>query len=498
MTNKKRSYENSFADLISIERLKMTSVKKREPSDEFLSDKGRVITSSALRRLQAKAQVFSLEENAAVRTRLTHSYEVSSLGEIIASKVFQKLKKQSLIASDMEVSFITAVETACLLHDIGNPPFGHFGEFAIRAWLKREEEKLKAPVPTKQLKEWTRHFDGLSRFDGNSQGFRILTRLQWHKNQYGLNLTCTQLGACIKYPFSVPPPEKSKIGFFEVDKSTFERICEKLKYSKSAMKHPLSYIMEAADDIAYCLSDIEDGIEKGIVTPMMFFKEIDSFFGKTQKSIEDKKISTINLREAKKTIRSLRVQLLKDAHQLTETNRERREEASFIEFKIRVTRWLVDQAAELYMKNLKAILDGSNDLSLFDGSVGGCILQAFKSFAKRNLFRSKHAYDIELSGYGVVTGLLSAFLPILTLEAAEFEDLINDITKYGDFEFQKRLVWMLPRKHVLAYKYAVSENEAPEHILRMHLILDYISGMTDTHALKVFQLFGGIKIAVRA
>lgn len=251
---------------LSTSRTKQTSVPNRNIDDEVSSDQGRIIPSSAFRRLQSKTQVFSLEENASVRTRLTHSLEVAYCGKLLARLVFSKLRENrpADVLDISEFAFTSTVENACLLHDIGNPPFGHFGEFTIRSWFVENKSAFNLGEDGNK-----RYYLGFENFDGNAQGFRIITRLSSNKDENGLNLTCSLLATYLKYLDSIPMESekfKKKIGFFETEREIVVKAWQELGMShEGEMRHPLTFLMEAADDISYCMSDIEDGIEKGII-----------------------------------------------------------------------------------------------------------------------------------------------------------------------------------------------------------------------------------------
>jgi len=239
-----------------IRRRNSTITDTRSILIESESDKGRVINSASFRRLQQKAQVFPLEPNAAVRSRLTHSIEVSQVGRHIAQKVIESTLESSNQPYIELAAFVNTIETACLLHDIGNPPFGHLGETAIQCWF------------TKSKFGDAREFKDLCNFDGNPQGYRIASFLSG-KDSFGLNLTCTQLLSMIKYPTDVTGKDAGapykKIGIFDADYAGYEDACEKLDWVPRR-KFPFVYLMDAADDIAYSMSDLEDGIEKKVVS----------------------------------------------------------------------------------------------------------------------------------------------------------------------------------------------------------------------------------------
>jgi len=499
----------NYNSIITSSRLRPSSIQRSFLPDE--SDRARLLFSSPFRRLQQKAQVFSLEHNSAVRSRLTHSLEVAHLGRSIAKNILHSLKGNSqtygLNNLDIQQSFIDVVESACLLHDIGNPPFGHFGEIAIRDWFTQHGKELFSKSIDNQLTgtdnerktEFKNDFDSLffpdfKEFDGNAQGFRIITRLQWNRDSCGLNLTCSLLAAFIKYlrcPADIKGVDKAKHiykkpGFFYSEKALFENVW-KILGLRIDSRHPLNYIMEASDDIAYCLSDIEDGIEKKLISEDFFKSEIKREYekiidGKTQIDILNKCIS--------------------DAELLA----NKIQNSFYFNFKIDLTRKLVIVAANEYIKTHKEILEGRRSCGLFDGTDhASLILKALKEFARKNLYTKSDAENIELAGYSIISGLLTKFAPILCLCFDDFTTVQNGGFRLRNglpTDIERRLFHRLPPKYVKVYKDKIQELADESNIdiyleewyYRAHLIVDYISGMTDYHALETFQLLSGIKV----
>jgi dGTPase len=246
-----------WSSFLCKERLRKSKIEKRSDSDarsDFENDYHRVVFSSSFRRLKGKAQIFSLEDHDFVRTRLTHSIEVATLGRALGEAVGRKLG-----IKEREVGSLVA--TACLLHDIGNPPFGHAGEEAIGEWFKKKtESREKTPFSLNDPQEKA----DLFKFEGNAQGFRIVTRLQWSGADFGLNLTAATLSLPIKYPVSSDKHLK-KFGFLKSDQAAFDRV-RGLTGLEGEMRNPFTYLVEAADDIAYLTGDIEDVVKKGLVT----------------------------------------------------------------------------------------------------------------------------------------------------------------------------------------------------------------------------------------
>ncbi|MHB8355450.1 MAG: dGTP triphosphohydrolase, partial [Vulcanimicrobiaceae bacterium] len=277
MNNTSKTYGTLLQEI----RRRLSRLAGRNALDENAdADHGRILFCAPFRRLQKKAQVFSLEMNAAVRSRLTHSLEVSSIGRLVAQQAIVALSPRldELGINGKERTLITFVEAACLIHDIGNPPFGHFGELTISEWF--QEQKKKGKIKSTNLYGaaeaiWEKHYKDFLNFDGNPQGFRIVTRLQpdMPDDLHGLNLTATTLATAVKYPWTSEKIDvtthRKKNGYFHTEQDVIDWIWTTLKLTEGT-RHPLALLLEAADDIAYCISDIEDGIEKGRIDPRDF------------------------------------------------------------------------------------------------------------------------------------------------------------------------------------------------------------------------------------
>jgi dGTPase len=470
-----------FKDIIVSTRLKDSEVKvkfNRNLTEDLASDHSRLLYSPPFRRLSKKAQVFSLESNASVRSRITHSLEVSDVGRLIAYGVTQKLIEDKTIDFDLQLPIIYAVENACLVHDVGNPPFGHFGEIAIKNWFEENWEecyqtaanlkKIKKDDPMKKL------IEDFRQFDGNPQGLRILLRLQRDRDKFGLNLTYTTILSFIKYSRSTSEPKgsglKKKAGYFQTEESVVKRIKSELKLDIDS-RYPLAYIMEAADDIAYCISDIEDGIEKHIITERDFFEELQS---------EWVKIETTNKFPFGEIGEST--------------------ENKFFKFKVSYTQDAVRKATDLFTSNLKEILLGKVKSLFPDNSLESKAFDCLKNVARKKLFRSPEAENSEIAGLQIVIGLLEKYKCLLKCSKDSFNLLLEaretpSVVFGKNLDVEWRLFNKLPKKHLLSYQDQIKEfSDLPEWYFRAHLITDYISGMTDTFALEQYQLLSGIKI----
>ena len=269
--------------------------------DEFENDYDRILFSASFRRLQDKAQVFPLEKLDFVRTRLTHSLEVSSIAKSLAISIGYKLiditansEEQVNVKMVEEMSNILAC--AGLIHDLGNPPFGHFGEVAIREWFEEKLSKNDDGNYTFYYDKYTFNLDkqealDLLNFEGNAQGLRILTKLHFVIDRFGMNLTTGVLSSVIKYPISSVELEKSKLnkmGYFKSESAVFKEIADDTNIW--CARNPLVYILEAADDIAYLLGDLEDSFNKKIISHDLFKAKYEEFIkeeGYEEKTLEE-------------------------------------------------------------------------------------------------------------------------------------------------------------------------------------------------------------------
>lgn len=466
--------------IYSPKRMRKSTVKNREDIDQFYSDQSRIVFSSSFRRLQQKAQVFSLEPNSSVRTRLTHSIEVADLGHTLARDICKELKRKKLISNTQAQAIPIIVRNACLVHDIGNPPFGHFGEAAIKDWMKKNlfDYAKQAGIGSKSAKIISSDF--LS-FDGNPQGLRTLMRLHCETDDYGLNLTYPTLLSTIKYPcVSGNVDEKNalykKAGYFYTEQNRMEKIYGEMEW-KAGTKYPLAYIMEAADDIAYCMSDISDGIEKRIITMEEFWRDIQEEWDTNHQDIP----------------------FLFDTPQKKELQY----------FNLLSVKWsgkLRQAAVNRFVNNYSLFYQGEVS-DIFTGTPEGLFLDTIKAVSRKRLYRSIEAESIEISGYSVIYGLLNHFGKLLLLEENEFKAFVEKgvppKVDNKNFDLEWRIYNRLSKRLIKNYKYqcehckdySIAKNLSLPDLewwLRVHLIVDHISGMTDAFALETYQMFEGI------
>ncbi len=459
-------------NLISTKRLRAsTGPNERSPKQQFESDRGRVVFAPAFRRMQSKAQVFSLESNAAVRSRLTHSLEVAHIGKYIAQTIIRKAEiKQDKELLKLAENIEPIVETACFLHDIGNPPFGHLGEDAIKEWFKKKSPELFKESTNKEISKESARFLDISNFDGNPQGLRIAVILQGEPGKKGLNLTYTQIASIIKYPKTSTDIDSThkKIGIFTSESEDIKKIWLELQLQPSS-RHPFVYIMEASDDIAYCLSDIEDGIEKNIIKS----KDVLNFLSTNFERIGDSRIHSCipQVADDEKVI------------------------GSYISFRINMINLYVEEAADRFIQSLENQEFTTGFFDREENDPFSEALKIIKLFCRENLYKSPEAEDIEIAGYNIVYGLLDKFSILLELKKEQFDKIIDGTMK--GFHLHNRMYSKLPNKLVQHYKDQLSNHEnsiETEWYLRLQLIIDYISGMTDDFALQFHRLLNGIEV----
>lgn len=435
--------------------------------------------------MQQKTQVFPLERNSAVRSRLTHSIEVQQVGRYIAKEIIFHLKEKNRINAfglqKLLVPFESIVEMACLMHDIGNPPFGHFGESAIKNWFKEKTDPYKGKTVLLHFKKDEEELNllrqkihqDLSQFEGNAQAVRLVHTL------LKLNLSYPQIACILKYSkpayWSEEIPEDfnylmKKCGFYLSEEDFVTELRSALNIGPFA-RFPLTYIMEAADDISYGIADLEDAVEKNIFTIDQLFKSLEEIAGDF---CEQKIFDTVIRNAFNKAKKSSRIE----------------ESEFFMCLRVQTMKVLVPYAVERFIDNLPEIFAGTFNQALLE-DVGPCstLLKIFKKVAVKYVFTHPEVEQIELQGYRVITVLLNIYHPILMMPFEAFSELVSE-NYHCEYMIETRLFHKLPTKHRLAYQEAVKKLEdipieqkkIYEYYYRARLIQDYISGMTDLYA----------------
>ncbi|MEO3677872.1 dGTPase [Rheinheimera sp. FR7-31] len=452
------------------------------------SDRGRIIHSAAVRRLQQKTQVFPLERNAAVRSRLTHSLEVQQSGRFIVQSLFRLLSADQQARyglTGLERPTETLVEMACLLHDIGNPPFGHSGETAINQWFAAALPALSKQHSLTDDSRWQQLSAELTQFEGNAQAIRLVHSLQ------RMNLTYSQLACILKYTrqagdAKLAPDQplsylQKKPGYYFSEQEIVQQLWQQLNTTPGC-RHPLTYIMEAADDISYCLADIEDAVEKGLLSLEQLATELNTAF--SQQEPQGRLIATHS--GGSESFAAL----LHSAMQSATDEPINKTSAFFISLRVKLIHPLVRHAAEQFIANIESVYHGQlNRALLEDGSQYHAITSSFKQVARQFVFNQPEVETLELQGFRIISGLLGSYLPLLQLSRADFTAVLNN-TGYH-FAVAQRLAHRLPNKHLAAYQLAVEpvqqKDSALELYYRCRLLQDFISGMTDHFAFDEYQ-----------
>ncbi len=415
---------------------------RNENRSEFQRDYDRLIFSAPFRRLQNKTQVFPLPGSIFVHNRLTHSLEVSCVGRSLGNDVAGRLlQKHPELAGSYLSEIGSIVSAACLAHDMGNPPFGHSGEKAISTYFS-EGKGLQFKD---QLSEG--EWEDLIHFEGNANAFRLLTHQFQGRRSGGFALTYSTLAAIVKYPFSSSlAGEKSKFGFFITEENDFIKIARELdirEVSSAPIKyarHPLVYLVEAADDICYQIMDIEDAYKLKILTPEETKELFLDFFDKKRQ--EKMRETFRRVSDGNEQIAYLRSALIG---------------------------LLIRECTDVFVDHEEEILAGTFEGSLIK-RISDLPFRSYQTCSEisfRKIYRSKDVLDIELAGFQVITTLIDLMVEaVLSPEKAYSKLLIERISD----------------------QYNV---HAPTTYGRIQAVLDYISGMTDIYALDLYRKING-------
>ena len=448
-----------WKNLTSRERLfdEKTSSAKTGDRSVFDMDHDRVVYSSYFRRMHDKTQVFPyapLSPTGQARSRLSHSLEVSCVGRSLGNLAGQFLRKELADVVPYDMGSITA--TACLAHDIGNPPFGHAGEDAIKEWMGRSIGSLGSEWETSDIHS----------FEGNAQGFRILTRLEAWQRSGGLRTTLPTLAAFTKYPCTSQAGDgkkgivsEKKFGVFKDDFTAFCEVFTRLGIpAKNAdmtafPRHPLAFLTEAADDICYAAVDLEDAYHLGIID----FAEVRDLLlpiaGKDPDFDDDPSYEN---------------------------------ELRLARYRSAAISSLVDQVISVFTENIGAIENFRYESALIDGIRDSGSYAAIKTFSAERVYNAFKVMEIESAGFKAISGLLDIFIPAVLAQHATKEQTIN-----------RRLI---PPQFLKRRERSVRSSD-PDILIeslspyeRIMAINDYISGMTDRYAIEIYQRLSGIKL----
>ncbi len=453
-----------------------------DPRTEFQKDYHRIIESASFRRLQDKTQVFPLDKSDFVRTRLTHSLEVSSFAKSLGQSCFSYIIDNNLdsnVDNNIRDNVCNILECAGLIHDIGNPPFGHFGEKVICEWFRKNIETIKFNgvsinnILTEQMK------NDLLNFEGNAQALRLLTKLHYLVDENGMHLTYALLNTIIKYPIpstSINPKsgnvKNKKLGYYFAEQDVFAEITSET--GSGNFRHPLTYLLEASDDIAYKTADIEDAVKKGCLTYDMLYKELqDEKYYKMYKNQSD-------LNEYKDIIKDLQ-----NKHNYAVTKGILNPELNAVQnWLIHVQGKLLSGAKFAFTRNYREIMNGNFQQELLSSSKSAPLVKALGDIACKYAFCSTPILKLEIAAETILNSLLDKF--------------VNAAVNYGENDkmsaLDKKLMSIVSDNYKQSYhRHSYGKNYEEKLYLKILLVTDFICGMTDSYAKDLYQELNGIK-----
>jgi len=443
--------------LLSNERLHDPKYSEQVNRSIFSQDYDRIVFSEPFRRLANKTQVQPLYEHDHVHHRLIHSIEVGSVGRSLAMAIGQWLVERGTIERGEENSLSNIVQAACAAHDIGNPPFGHSGENAIGAWFSENFADPKGMFASldKTLQ------DEFCAFEGNAQGFRIIARTEMYRNDGGMRLSKAVLGAFMKYPHSAATKKglsakaymedgyfgKKKFGIFNSELPLFEEVAGSLNLTKVEVgpntwwrRHPLVFVVEAADDICYNIVDLEDAFTTG---ELRFEVVRSALFDLADKPNRD----TSEMSKSEQ-IAYLRAVSIGKA---------------------------IESCLEAFKENYSSIIAGTFSKSLVEAGELSGQFDAIKQLAGASIFTARRKTELEVSGHRIIGNVLSGLLPIYEQLATKNwdQDSLDD--------HSKQVV-----RALLLDLNGISNTEQA-----LHGMTDFVSGMTDRYALRISRMLSG-------
>ena len=458
---------------------------KDYPRSTFEKDYDKIVSSAAFRRLQDKTQVFPLDKSDFVRTRLTHSIEVSSIAKQLGIMISKnKTDYRPADINEAQAEDIAAVlSCAGLLHDLGNPPFGHFGETTIGEWFKENLDTLKFKNET--LRDVLRRkseqlVQDLENFEGNAQALRILAKAQYGN---GINVSFAVLGTLMKYPtdslsFSKGDADikKHKLGHYFSENECFSQISEKLgtiSASGAIARHPLTFLLEAADDIAYTTADLEDAFKKNLFSLDAFIAFFEAQYSSENVISPRAEYFSDQLINDLKQRRAVRPVSLQDSD-------------IFHEWVVYARKWLMYVAVYRFSRSYKKIMSGKYTEDLFFETNHALTIKILKKAMTEFVFNSVDILKLELSSQTILSFLLNKFVhAVLYFECVDGE--------FSPSKADKKYLALLSDNYKNDYLVAKTGDEAVDLYARLLMVADYISGMTDSYARTLYRELSGIE-----
>lgn len=427
-------------------------VERHDDRTEFKRDYDRLIFSAPFRRLQSKTQVFPLPGSVFVHNRLTHSLEVACVGMSLGNDVASRLisEKRPELRGTLFEDIGQIVSTACLAHDMGNPPFGHSGEKAIQTFFTEGNGR---PL---QQKVSPAFWADITHFEGNANAFRLLTHQFQGRRPGGFVMTYSTIASIVKYPFSsMAPSKKGKFGFFVSEQETFQRIADEMGIICKSQpgeplrfaRHPLVYLVEAADDICYEIMDLEDAHKLKILSFETVSQLLLDFFDEQTRQHLLNRIS--------------------DEH-VTDENEQ------IVYLRACVIGKLEHECVNVFVEHEDEILAGCFEGSLID-HISSRQYEAYQRCARlsvERIYRSRPVLDVELSGYQIMATLMD-----------KMTDAVMNPQRY----YSQQLIGRV------SSQYDINADNLES---RLMAVIDYISGMTDVYALDIYQKINGISLPI--
>lgn len=469
----------NWNELLSGDRIRsfQKSTTTRDLRTEFEKDYHRIIGSASFRRLQDKTQVFPLDKSDYIRTRLTHSLEVSSFARSLGQNVGEKIireKKDTSFTMQMKEDICAVLQCAGLLHDIGNPPFGHFGETVIQDWFKENlplisfNGKTLTDVLSDQMQNDFYHFEG------NTQALRVVSKLHFLVDENGMNLTKALLGTIIKYPVSSVEIDKKsgdirtkKMGYFYADRNTFDNIQSSL--STNGKRHPLAFLLEAADDIAYKTADIEDALKKGCISYSLLVNELKKRMESGDENSDYGKMIGILEKKYEKAISK---------------GYEQPDVYAVQNWVVSIQGSMLFAASDNFIDHYDEIMEGIYKKDLFYGTGVEKMMKALGDIAYQYAFISKPIYKLEIAAKSILDFLLDKFV-----EAVLYYDTEAKLT-----DIHTKWISLISEDYKRIYYHFSKDCQEKEKLyLRLLLVTDYVCGMTDSFAKNLYQELKGIE-----
>jgi len=452
------------------------------PINAFEKDYSKIVSSASFRRLQDKTQVFPLDKSDFIRTRLTHSIEVSTIARqlgIMISKNTTPYRPQD-IDENIAEGIASVLLCAGLLHDLGNPPFGHFGETTIGDWFHDNLSAIKYKATPLRSRLTEQMQKDLENFEGNAQALRILAKARHNAE---INLSAAVIRTLVKYPTSSLDFDRDhadirrhKLGYFAAEESTLQALSDwtrTIDTSGALLRHPLTYLLEAADDIAYATADLEDAYKKKLFNLKDFIEYLESCYRDLPCTRGEPAYYTnklvVNLKE-----------------RCTQMN----ESTAFSSWLNYTRRWLMHSAIFRFSSNYQQIMLGTYTHDLFHNTYHRLTIKALEKAAVKFVFDSSSILKLELSSQTILSFLLDKFVHAVLYYDPAYADEEHG---YVQTKADQKYLSIFSDNYKQDYANTKTGDEDYDLYLRLLMVTDYISGMTDSYARTLYRELSGIE-----